>query len=42
MPEWGHLTNRCSRRATRRAADTVSPVQCLLFKRTGVAGPQLS
>ena len=36
------LTNRCSGRATRRAADSASPVQCLVFVRTGVAGPQLS
>ncbi len=36
------LTNRSSCRAARCAADTVSPVQCELFERTGVAGPQLS
>ncbi len=36
------LTNRCSCRAARCAADAVCPVQCLLFVRVGVAGPQLS
>ncbi len=38
-------TNRCppqAERAVRCAADSVSPVQCLCFVRTGVAGPQLS
>ncbi len=28
--------------ATRCAAEAVSPVQCLLFVRIGIAGPQLS
>ncbi len=36
------LTNRCSCRAARCAAEAVSGLQCLLFVRTGVAGPQLS
>ena len=39
------LTTRCppeAERAARRAADSVNPVQCLLFVRTVVAGPQLS
>ncbi len=39
------LTTRCppqAERAARCAADSVSPVQCLLLVRTGVAGLQLS
>ena len=31
-----------SQEAARCAADSVSPVQCLCFVRTVVAGPQLS